>query len=48
MLYENHQRIIFCRNPWIRFKSCFSMDELIFWTSAIGAVIAALLPWGGQ
>lgn len=48
MLYQNHQRIIFCRSPWIRFKSRIDPDQVVFWTCVIGGLFALTLPWGGQ
>ena len=48
MIYQNHQRIIFCNNPWIRFKARFTADEAVFWVCTVGGVLALFLPWGGQ
>jgi hypothetical protein len=46
MLYQQHQRIIFCDSPWIRLKSRFTGDQVVFWGSVAAGLLALCLPWG--
>lgn len=40
MLYvQRNQRIIFCNDPWIRLKSRFTGDQVVFWGSVAAARI---------